>query len=357
MEQPNQTQMLLNLLGKPAFGVQNGHIAIVNNEAVAMGITAGEAVASLLPAGEGTLTDFQDGCMYLQLTVNGAALDTTVIPMPDMMLFLLAPETESPVLQALSLAAIQLREPLAGVMAISDNLLSKSATSAAPKDKEKIGHLNRSLLHMQRLVGNMSDAPRYYNRNSCKMQTHNVTALFSEWMEKSAALLSAAELTLSYEKPAEDIIVQVSAEYLERAVLNMLSNAAEVSKPGTTIVASLQKTDKTLLFTLTDTGPGIPKDASANMFDRYLRQASLNDGAKGLGLGMLYIRAAAAAHNGTVLLQNGKNGGLEVTLTISLQKSKTPIVRSDVLQVDYSGGQDHCLLEFSHVLPPELYQK
>lgn len=356
MEQPNQTQMLLNLLGKPAFGVRESHIMIANNEASALGINPGDPVAPLLLTSESVLSDFRDGSMYLQLRVNGAALDATVIPLPDMLLFLLAPETESPVLQALSLAAIQLREPLAGVMAISDNLLAKTSAKTS-KEKEKIGHLNRSLLHMQRLVGNMSDAPRYYNRNSCKKQTHNVAALFSEWIDKAAALLNAAGLTLSFEKPAEEILAQVSAEYLERAVLNMISNAAEVSKPGSTLIATLKKSEKTLLFTLADTGPGIAHDASGNMFDRYLRRASLNDGTNGLGMGMFYIRAAAAAHDGTVLLQNGKDGGLEVTLTISLKNSKTPLVRSDILQIDYSGGQDHALLELSNVLPPELYQK
>ena len=356
MEQPNQTQTLLNLLGKPAFGVKDSHILILNNEATALGITAGDPIAPLLLTDERALSDFRDGSMYLQLTVNGAILDATVLPMPGILLFLIAPEEESSVLQALSLAATQLREPLAGVMAISDNLHAK-ASKLTEKEKEKIGHLNRSLLHMQRLVSNMSDAPRYYNRNSCKKQTHNVTALFAGWIEKSAALLTAAGLALTFEKPGEDIIAQVSAEYLERAVLNMLSNAAEVSKPGSTLVASLKKSDKTLLFTLKDTGPGIPQDASVNMFDRYLRCASLNDGTRGLGLGMFYIRSAAAAHDGTVLLQNGKDGGLEVTLTISLKKSKEPFVRSDIIRVDYSGGYDHTLLELSNILPPELYQK
>ena len=47
---------------------------------------------------------------------------------------------------------------------------------------------------------------------------------------------------------------------IERAVLNMLSNAAAVSKPGSTLTVSLKNTDKTVLITLRDTGPGIPQD-------------------------------------------------------------------------------------------------
>ena len=76
-----------------------------------------------------------------------------------------------------------------------------------------------------------------------------------------------------------------------------------------------------------------------------------------MGLGMLYVCAAASAHGGTVLLRQPEGKGLSVTMTLSIKNNQPGTLRSDVFPIDYSGGQDHALLELSDALPFELYEK
>ena len=70
-----------------------------------------------------------------------------------------------------------------------------------------------------------------------------------------------------------------------------------------------------------------------------------------MGLGMVLIRAVAAAHGGTVLVDQPEESGTRVTLTIAIRQGGDAMLRSNILRVDYAGEHDHTMLELSDVLP------
>ena len=72
---------------------------------------------------------------------------------------------------------------------------------------------------------------------------------------------------------------------------------------------------------------------------------------------MVLIRNAAAAHGGTVLIDQPHGFGTRVTLTLALRQDTTNHLRSPMIRVDYAGERDHCLLELSDSLPAFLYEK
>ena len=90
------------------------------------------------------------------------------------------------------------------------------------------------------------------------------------------------------------------------------------------------------------------------MFQRYLRQPGIEDGRFGMGLGMVLIRSAAARHGGTVLIDQPNGTGTRVSMTITISQD-TASLRSPVLRVDYSGEQDHGLVELADCLPLDAY--
>ena len=70
---------------------------------------------------------------------------------------------------------------------------------------------------------------------------------------------------------------------------------------------------------------------------------------------MVLIRSAATAHGGTVLIEQPKDGGLRLTLTLEIRQNRDGSIRSPGLQVDYAGEWDHRLIELSDSLPASLY--
>lgn len=96
---------------------------------------------------------------------------------------------------------------------------------------------------------------------------------------------------------------------LERAVVNLLDNAAKFS-PGAIEVALNQGR-----LTVRDHGPGIPEDELPHVFERFWRSPSARP-LPGSGLGLAIVAQAVEEAGGAVRLENAPGGGVVVTLTL-----------------------------------------
>ena len=72
---------------------------------------------------------------------------------------------------------------------------------------------------------------------------------------------------------------------------------------------------------------------------------------------MVLVRTAAASHGGAVLIDQPDGGGARVTMTMAIRRNTSGTLRSPVLRVDYTGEQDHALVELADCLPASLYGK
>lgn len=353
MQNYNQAEAFLKILDRPAFAVSEGAVVLSNEAATQRQVKVGAPIDSLLLTGKDAYSAFTDGRLHLRLNIEGTVWDTSVTKTMGVDLFLMERSISEQELQIMSLAALQLRSPLTELMALTNQLFPEESV----QDPVLRAKLNRSLLSIQRLLGNMADAPRYSNSVNYAMQTRNAPAYVQEIMDKAQPLLEKAGYKLTYAVPKEEIFTLISTERLERAIYNLLSNAMKFSSVGSTITATLERCGGQLLFTVTDEGSGLSDDTCQNIFTRYLREPAIEDSRIGMGLGMLYVCAAASAHDGTVLIRQPEGKGLSVTMTLSIKTAKPGMLQSNTFPIDYSGGQDHALMELADVLPSELYER
>ncbi|MBE6926729.1 MAG: HAMP domain-containing histidine kinase [Ruminococcaceae bacterium] len=353
MQQTNQIDELLKLLTYPAFSVHDGTVTHVNSAAYQRQISPGTEIAHLLHTGKDAYDAFTDGRLHLQLCVADTVWNASVTKAMGADIFLLENTADSQELRILSLAALQFRFPLAEIALLTDKLFNDEAL----KGSDIPERLNRSLMTMQRLIGNMSDAPRYSRNANCAMQNRDIVAFIEEILEKCKALAEESGYKLELIIPVRELFVSFSPERLERAIYNMLSNALKFSPVGSTITAKLEKCKDVVMFTVSDEGPGLPENVTGNIFTRYLREPVIEDSRFGMGLGMMLVCATASAHGGTVLVRQPKGKGLSVTMTLLAKPGNPGDIRSNIIHVDYSGGHDHALLELSDALSPELYKK
>ena len=340
---------LVELMLRPAFCVKDYTMIHVNRAAESLLLTAGTDVRELLLTGKEEYAAFSGGCLYLTLQLSATQMGASVVRVEDMDVFLLE-DAEDAQLKILGLAAQQLRDALSNVM-IAANRLSPGALS----DAENAARLNRGLHQMLRLVSNMSDAGR--TNLSQGLELRSLGDVFSEILEKARTLTEKAGISISYQGLSEEVFCMADADLLERAVFNILSNAVKYTPPGETIRASLSRAGRILRFSVEDSGPGISDNILGSVFSRYRRSAGIEDGRFGLGLGMVIVRSAAAAHGGTVLIDQPQGSGARVTLTIAIRPSDGTVLRSGILHLDYMGGWDHGLVELSDCLPLEVYKK
>ena len=353
MEKPTASPDLLEQLVCPAFLVKDGVIIHANEAAIRRNIALQAPVCDIIKIGRKEYEKYTYGRLGLTLRVCDTDYNAFVTVVDDAQLFCLESDYENPELRAYALAAQQLREPLSNAMAVTEGLLPNETICENPEILSQLSQVNRSLHQLLRAICNMSDAAIYKNKNATKKETRDITAVFNEVLEKASVLAEKSGRTIEYKSIYTPLMYLVDSQKLERAVLNLLSNALRFSPVGTTIYVNLRKSENRLIFSIENT---IDKPIKNNIFTRYLREPGIEIGNSGVGLGLSIIHSVAAAHGGVVLMEVPEDSIVRFTMTVALEKSKDTVVRSPILLItDYAGGRDNALLELSDCLPDELY--
>lgn len=113
------------------------------------------------------------------------------------------------------------------------------------------------------------------------------------------------------------VLVQGRPEELQRAVTNLVDNAV---KYGGRAEVHMESSERGVRVCVRDAGPGIPeaeREAMLQPFVRGDRARNLNE-ARGFGLGLSIVQAIVEAHNGRLMLENGREGGLNATIELPL---------------------------------------
>ena len=355
MDQNTDYSTMLELISRPAFIANGTHVLCVNQPAANLLITPQTPLTEWLPSLPEAFSTLTDSCLFLTLHIHGIPTDASVTCRNGEYLFVLDGADTQPQLQAFSLAAKTLRMPLSGAMLAAERL---GNTQDASEDfKKDAAALNQHLYQLLRIVCNMSDAQQYAQPQAPSLSLRDATALFGEFFEKAGGLVQQAGMTLRYHGPEEPIPCSLDEEKLERALYNLIANAMKASQKGGILDVELSRRKNHLILSVRDHGEGLHRELLPTVYSRYLRQPGMEDASFGIGLGMVLIRSAAAAHQGTVLIDQPASGGTRVTLTLKLLPLQDAAFHCNPPLFDYAGERDHGLVELSEQLPSHLYEK
>ena len=110
----------------------------------------------------------------------------------------------------------------------------------------------------------------------------------------------------------EESIITGVPETIERALANLVDNAAKWSPPGGEVEVTVRDGE----VTVRDHGPGIEDEDLPYVFDRFYRARSAR-GLPGSGLGLAIVRQVAEAHGGQVVAERAEGGGTVMTLRLN----------------------------------------
>jgi two-component system sensor histidine kinase MprB len=125
---------------------------------------------------------------------------------------------------------------------------------------------------------------------------------------------------VSYAVDLEPTTVQGIPATIERAVGNLLDNAAKWSPPGEEVEVELHRGQ----LVVRDHGPGIPEEDLPYVFDRFYRARAAR-GMPGSGLGLAIVRQVAESHGGEVVAEHAEGGGTRMVLTLGAAELVVPV--------------------------------
>ena len=103
--------------------------------------------------------------------------------------------------------------------------------------------------------------------------------------------------------------VEADHALLHTAMFNLIANAIKYNEPGGTISLALAAADAQAVFTVCNSGPGIPPEDQPRIFDRFFRVGQPGrSGVDGIGLGLSLAREIVRAHGGELALKESRPG-------------------------------------------------
>ncbi len=213
----------------------------------------------------------------------------------------------------ISIVSHELRTPVAGVLGFLQTTMDHWDTMT---DTERFNALRRSASNARRLQGLTRDVLDSQSVESGRMSYAMGDADLREEVavavEAASALYPRLDIETSYE--ADSVPVVVDVDRLQQVLTNLIDNAAKVSPPNGTIAVRLWREGERALVSVTDQGPGLSPELRDRVFDKFVR--GRDTAVSGTGLGLYISRQILLAHDGSIDVDSGPEGGATFTFDL-----------------------------------------
>lgn len=145
----------------------------------------------------------------------------------------------------------------------------------------------------------------------------DLSALLGDLREDAEMLAAAKELRV-HTAITPGLVVKGDEIMLRRVALNLIDNAVKFNRPGGEVRIALERGKDEVLFSVSNTGPGIPLERQAALFQRFYRsdEGGRNREQGGSGLGLSLCREIVTAHGGAILLRRAEADLTEFTVRL-----------------------------------------
>jgi two-component system sensor histidine kinase MprB len=202
-------------------------------------------------------------------------------------------------------ASHELRTPLTSLRTNIEVLAGEHALP--PLERERLlSDVLEQLEEMTTLISELIELARA-DQQAAEPEDVRLDLLAAEALESARRNRPGVEFAAEL----EETVVRGVPSTIERAIANLLDNAAKWSPPGTEV--ELEVRDG--LVVVRDHGPGIADEDLPYVFDRFYRARSARV-LPGSGLGLAIVRQVAEAHGGEVVAERADGGGTRMTLRL-----------------------------------------
>ncbi|NGM83093.1 cell wall metabolism sensor histidine kinase WalK [Paenibacillus sp. 7124] len=217
----------------------------------------------------------------------------------------------------------ELKTPVAAVKGFAETLLSggvkdeKTANSFLQIIYDENERLNR-------LIGDILELSKIESKRvQLECSPVHLSSFFDSLLETMSKVAEKKSITLSAEVP-EELFMEGDEDKLRQIFLNLLSNAINYTHEGGNVkVRAVNRQNKdgeeTVVFTVVDTGMGIPRKDLPRIFERFYRvDKARSRSSGGTGLGLSIVKHLVELHRGAISVESDLGIGTTFILELPL---------------------------------------
>jgi signal transduction histidine kinase len=195
------------------------------------------------------------------------------------------------------------------------NAIQSELLVAAREDSERLVSILDDLLDLNRIA---SGKPQVSPRPVAPQ------ALVQEAIAPFLAEAKDKGVTMEGDVPAELPEVMADVEKIRHVFANLLSNALRFTTPGGAVTVRVALEADRLVFSVEDSGRGIPQEFLSHLFEQFYRVPG-QDEKSGVGLGLAIVKEIVQAHGGDVHAESEMGHGSTFRFTLPVSKDLSPV--------------------------------
>lgn len=203
----------------------------------------------------------------------------------------------------------EVKNPINAIVVHLELLKNKLGPEQVPATRH-VEVIDSEIRRLDRVVQTLVDFSRPVE---LQLREQDMCTIIGDVLALAADELTTRNVKLETKLPPNPLIVNVDADLLKQAVLNVLLNGAQAMPNGGTLRVTLAEERKVSVLRIADEGVGIPPEIREKIFDLYFTTKS---GGSGIGLAMTY--RILQLHHGSVDVQSKVGRGTEFSLRIPL---------------------------------------
>jgi PAS domain S-box-containing protein len=214
--------------------------------------------------------------------------------------------------------AHEINNPLTGIMGIAELMLLEDKVKLAKETRKDIENMYEASQRVYKIIANLL---RFARREEPMRKNISVSEVMDSVLKMRDYELSTRNI--KYEKTYQTDIPNIMADpsQLEQVFLNLINNAEyemrETGKGGVLTVniflEGKKKEEQRVVIEVSDTGPGIKKEAIPKLFDPFF---TTKPAGKGTGLGLSVSYGIIKEHGGEIHAANREEGGAVFTIRL-----------------------------------------
>ncbi len=213
-------------------------------------------------------------------------------------------------------ASHELKTPLASIKLLTDSILQNDMDMDTVR--EFVGDIGNEADRLNRTTAKLLALTRVDDRQEQDCEIINMAPTVERVVRMLSGIAAKNSITIETDL-SQDSPVLILEDDLYQIAFNLVENGIKYNVPGGKLTVKLLRQDDNALLQVSDTGMGIPEEATPHIFERFFRvDKSRSRQSGGSGLGLAIVRAIVQRNRGDILVSSELGKGSVFTVSFPI---------------------------------------
>jgi PAS domain S-box-containing protein len=212
-----------------------------------------------------------------------------------------------------------LRSPLTAVLGYAE--LVERVGPLTEQQQEFVRRIQASVQNITALVNELLDLGRLEAGFDSRRESVQLESILEYSLGLFEPLVKDKHLDVTQKVSTGLPALRANPIRIRQMIDNLLGNAVKYSPPGGKISIVVRSEDRQIIFEVTDTGPGIPREEQLRIFEKFYRASNVS-GTKGSGLGLAIVKSIVDSYHGRVWVESTVDNGASFIVVMPAYEPK-----------------------------------